>query len=82
MPITPDEFKKIQAALRTVVQDELQPQLAALRQDFATSQRGVDAFVKGLAAYHDEFVVYKAQQQRLKDVLVRKGVVSERELAV
>jgi len=82
MALTNDDISKIQQAVRTTVRDEVQTELKGLRQDFATLQTAVDGFLQGLGAYHQEFVVYKAQQDRLRHALVRKGILTEKELAV
>jgi|GEM_PF-5547506 len=86
MSLTNEDITKITEAMRPIIVEEIQlrvePRFAELQWGFSNLQKAVDAFLVGLGSYHQEFVVYKAQQDRLKQVLVHKGVVSPQELAI
>lgn len=69
-------------AIRLIVQEENQKGSESLRRDFAQLQSSVDGYMKKSQEWRDEFQVLRAQHNRVKEVLVEKGVASEEEFAV
>lgn len=86
MSLTNEDIRRITEAMRPIIREEIHrevdPRFAELSWGFSNLQKAVDSFLVGLGSYHQEFVVYKAQQDRLKHVLVKKGVVNSQELAI
>lgn len=55
---------------------------AELNAKFDGGFTNLDAYLKRTESWHDEQVILRASHRRLKDALVRKGVVSDSELVV
>ncbi|MBI3957128.1 MAG: hypothetical protein HY340_04045 [Candidatus Kerfeldbacteria bacterium] len=65
--------------------NELRPirqELAELRDEVRAMTTTVDGYTKKTETWHDEFGVLKARHNKLHDVLVQKGVVSDDELTL
>lgn len=68
-------------ALRTDL-EEVKERLTRLEVKFDAGFANLDTYLKRTESWHDEQVILRVSHQRLKDALVRKGVVSDSELAV
>ncbi|MEK7637246.1 MAG: hypothetical protein AAB402_02550 [Patescibacteria group bacterium] len=49
---------------------------------FSDLQSSVDRYLKFTEAWHQELTILKSRQDRLAQVLIDKGVVSEKEIAL
>lgn len=80
--LTTKDLEAIQHAVRVIVHDEVQKSNDTLRADFAQLQSSVDGYFKQTQDWRQEFEVLRAQHNRLKEVLLEKGLATEEELAV
>ncbi len=55
---------------------------AELKSSFSDLQASVDRYLKFTEAWHQELTILKSRQDRLTQVLVDKGIVSEKEIAL
>lgn len=53
-----------------------------LKSSFSDLQTSVDRYLKFTEAWHQELTILKSRQDRLAQVLVDKGIVSEKEIAL
>ncbi|MBI3114974.1 MAG: hypothetical protein HYZ09_00570 [Candidatus Kerfeldbacteria bacterium] len=56
--------------------------LARVEANVGAIYTNLDTYLKKTEVWHDEMAVLRMSHQRLKETLVRKGVVSDAELAV
>lgn len=69
-------------AIRLLFRDEARQATDDLRKDFARLLTSVDGYFKQTLGWHQEYEVLRAQHNRLKAVLVEKGIATEEELSV
>lgn len=53
-----------------------------LKSSFSDLQASVDRYLKFTEAWHQELTILKSRQDRLTQVLIGKGLVSEKEVAL
>lgn len=80
--LTQKDIAAIQQVVRVAVQEEVQKANDAVRSDFAQLQSSVDSYLKQTQDWRQEFVVLRAQHNRLRKVLIEKGLATEEELVV
>ena len=81
-----EEVAKSANALRSEFREDLKAALLELRQDvrqdFSELQTSVDRYLKRTEDWHQEHIVLRARYNRLITVLSRKGLVTEKEVAL
>ncbi len=78
--LSAEDFNK----LHTVIKDELQPireELNSVDKRLDTLTTSVDEFLHIVRRHDEEWLVLRAQHVKMRDVLIRKGIATESELA-
>lgn len=80
--LTEHDIAAIQQVVSASVQEAVQRASDSLREDFADLQSSVDSYLKRTLDWHQEYEVLRAQHNRLRAVLIEKGIATEEELSV
>lgn len=93
--LTDQDIKKLTDAQRPVfatktdvvgLKDQIVKDMAGLEEriteKFSDLQSSVDRYLKFTEAWHQELTILKSRQDRLTQVLIGKGIVSEKEVAL
>lgn len=81
MPLTDKDF----AGIRTVVQHEVEPlkrDLSEVKKDLRSLTTTVDNFVHIVRRHEQEWLVLRTQHEKIRNILIKKGIATEDELAV
>ncbi|MBI4092607.1 MAG: hypothetical protein HY420_01655 [Candidatus Kerfeldbacteria bacterium] len=73
------------AGIQTVVQHEVEPlkrDLSEVKKDLHSLATTVDNFVHIVRRHEDEWLVLRVQHEKIRNILVKKGIATEDELAV
>ena len=69
-------------AIGTLLDERLKKHTEALMGHFSELQASVDQYLARTEGWNQEFRVLKAQNDRIRQVLIEKGIVTEEELRV
>lgn len=75
-----EDFNK----LHMIIRDEIKPvreDIAALKTDVGEIKVSMDQFLQIVRRHDEEWLVLRAQHGKMRDVLIRKGIATEAELA-
>lgn len=81
-------LQSLKSDLRSDLSSDLRSELATkedlveLKSSFSDLQTSVDRYLKFTETWHQELTILKGRQDRLAQVLVNKGVVTEQEIAL
>lgn len=79
--LSAEDFNK----LHTIIRDEIKPvreDVAALKVDVGEIKVSMDEFLRIVRRHEEEWLVMRTQHSKLRDILIKKGIVSEEELAI
>ncbi|MBI2984757.1 MAG: hypothetical protein HYY50_03990 [Candidatus Kerfeldbacteria bacterium] len=81
MPLTNQDLKGI----REIVVKEVEPikrDTRDIKHDLRLLTTTVDGVVKIVRRHDEEWLVLRAQHEKIRDILVKKGIATEDELAI
>lgn len=85
MPLTNQDLKNIAQTVERVTAPrfrDLSSRLGQVERHFDTLTTSVDNFSHIVRRHEDEWLVLRAQHEKMRDILVKKGVATEDELAI
>ncbi|MEK7537370.1 MAG: hypothetical protein AAB619_00145 [Patescibacteria group bacterium] len=82
--LTQERFEQFMGSFRESLKGDFttKQDFVELRLSFSELQSSVDRYLQFTEAWHQELVILKSRQDRLAQVLINKGVVSEKEVAL
>lgn len=72
----------MRAEVPTLVENATAPSFQAIKEDLDHVTTSMDEFLKIVRRHEEEWLVLRAQHAKMRDALIKKGVVTEDELAV
>jgi hypothetical protein len=85
MSLTPQDLQQIRTAVEAVTEPSfaaIKMDLEALRTDFGGLTTSVDEFLRIVRRHEEEWLVLRAQHVKMRELLIKKGVATEEELAI
>lgn len=85
MSLTHKDLKGIATVVETVVRHELVPvkkDLTEVKENVGLLTTSMDGLTKIVRRHEDEWLVLRKQHEKMRDVMVKKGVATEEELAI
>ncbi|MDP2685359.1 MAG: hypothetical protein Q8P20_10100 [bacterium] len=80
MALTEKDLKTLVDFIRSEIQETVRNEIKPIREDIHELQKTVDTYIKQTQDWHQEFIVVKARYDKMKEVIVRKGIATEKEL--
>ena len=85
MAITSQEFSKIATIVDDSVRHAVEPlevRLGAVEKQLDVLTSNVDQFLRIVQRHEQEWLIIRAQHQKMRELLVKKGIATEEELAI
>ena len=85
MAISSGEFLKIEEIVSRTVSNAVDPvkkDVGELKSQMSSLVDDVDHFLRIVRNHDQEWLIVRAQHQKIRDVLVKKGIATEEELSV
>lgn len=81
MTLTNDDIKKIAGVVQVEI-DPIKKGLVHLKDLYGSLATSTDHFLSTVRRHDEEWLVLRAQHSKMRDVLIKKGIVTEEELAI
>lgn len=81
MSISFEEFKKIEDIVSKVVQP-MGEDLKDVKEHMTSVVDNMDQFLRIVQRHEQEWLVIRVQHQKMRDLLVKKGIATEEELSI
>lgn len=81
MPITAQEFTKIEDIVLQSV-EPVKLDVATIKEGLASLVGHVDQFLRIVRNHDQEWLIVRAQHQKMREALVQKGIVTEEDLSI
>ena len=86
MTLSSDDLNAVAALLDTkvpaLVEKATEPYFQAITTDLDTVRTTMDSFLTIVRRHEEEWIVLRAQHNKLRDFLIKKGIASEDDLAI
>jgi hypothetical protein len=83
--LTQTDLQRISTVVEKIVDDRVAPvekKIDGLVENVGSLTTSVDGFSRTVRRHEDEWLVLRAQHEKMRNVLVKKGVASEDELSI
>ncbi len=80
-----DESAELKASVQTVIEEALEPlkkDISEIKDNLGNLTTSVDSFAQTVRRHETEWLVLRTQHEKIRDILVAKGIATEDELAV
>ena len=85
MAITSQEFSKIAKIVDDSVRHAVEPldaRLGVVEKQLDVLTNNIDQFLRIVQRHEQEWLIIRTQHQKMRELLVKKGIATEEELAV
>lgn len=85
MPLTNEDLTGIATVVEKVVDDKIEPlieDLKVIRKNQDSMMTTLDGFSTTVRRHEQEWLILRKQHEKIRDILVKKGIASEEEMAI